>query len=125
MSFVSTGIAGLDYVLCGGLPQGRLYLIQGEPGTGKTTLAMQFLLAGRDLGETVMYITLSETEEELRAVAQTHRWDLSGLIIRDLSVLEEQLGAAAENTLFHPSEIELTDTMQVLLASIEALKPQR
>lgn len=125
VSFVSTGIAGLDYVLCGGLPQGRLYLIQGEPGTGKTTLAMQFLLAGRDLGETVMYITLSETEEELRAVAHAHRWDLSGLIIRDLSVLEEQLGAAAENTLFHPSEIELTDTMQVLLASIEALKPQR
>ncbi len=69
---LSTGVAGLDDVVTGGLEPGRVYLVEGTPGTGKTTLSLQFLMAGRDAGETVLYVTLSESEQELRAVAKSH-----------------------------------------------------
>ena len=81
---VSTGIAGLDNILCGGLDPDRLYLVEGEPGTGKTTLALQFLLNGVSRGEKGLYVTLSESERELRVVARRHGWSLDGLAIFEL-----------------------------------------
>ncbi len=102
---VATGITGLDDVLGGGLPQARLYLIQGAPGSGKTTLALQFLLTGARAGEKVLYISLSETRDEVEEVARSHGWSLEGVEI-ELSALEQQLSATAQNTLFHAAEID-------------------
>ena len=75
-AMLSTGVKGLDFVLCGGLTANRLYLVEGVPGAGKTTFALQFLREGAKAGESVLYVTLSETEEELRSVAESHGWDL-------------------------------------------------
>src|SRR4051812_20282733 len=100
----STGIAGLDHVLHGGLPVGGLYLVQGDPGTGKTTLALQFLRDGVRRGESCLYVTLSESQAELTAVAQAHGWSLEGIHVREVSDFAEPLGAEAPNTLFHPFE---------------------
>src|SRR5437868_14941117 len=86
-----TGVPGLDLILRGGLPENRLYLLKGNPGVGKTTLALQFLLQGIKEGETGLYITLSETEDEVQAVAESHGWTLDGLNIFELSALEQQL----------------------------------
>jgi circadian clock protein KaiC len=121
----TTGIAGLDRILAGGLPRNRLYLIKGEPGTGKTTVALQFLLAGVAAGEKSMYITLSETESEIQAVADSHGWDLTGLNIFELSAFEHQLTQEAQNTVFQPAEIELSNTTELLLDQIKESKPQR
>ena len=87
-SVASTGVPGLDDILAGGLTRRRLYLVEGVPGSGKTTLALQFLMAGAGDGETVLYVTLSETEEELRAVAESHGWRLDGVAIRELTPAE-------------------------------------
>src|SRR3954469_24683330 len=87
----STGVAGLDDILAGGLTRRRVYLIEGVPGSGKTTLALQFLIAGAKAGEAVLYITLSETEEELRSVADSHGWQLEGIAIRELTPPEAAL----------------------------------
>src|SRR6478609_4950319 len=122
---VSTGIAGLDDILGGGLPARRLYLIQGQPGSGKTTLALQFLLAGAKAGEKVLYISLSETREEVEEVADSHGWSLDGVEIVELSAIEKQLSASAQNTLFHASEVELTETTKLLLDAVERVKPSR
>ena len=84
MSRISTGIAGLDDILCGGLDPDRLYLVEGEPGTGKTTLALQFLLEGARCGEKGLYVTLSESERELRLVAKRHGWTLDGISVFEL-----------------------------------------
>src|SRR5512138_3394443 len=89
-----TGIEGLDDILCGGFTPNRLYLIEGVPGSGKTTLALQYLIEGARRGEPVLYVTLSETEEELRAMAQTHAWSLDGVTIRELVPPEETLQPA-------------------------------
>ncbi len=121
----ATGIAGLDAVLGGGLPHNRMYMIEGDPGAGKTTLAMQFLLEGVRKGETGVYATLSETEEELRDVAHSHGWDLDGITICDLQTAEESLKADSQYTLFHPSEIELSETTRTVLEAVEAVKPRR
>src|SRR5690242_7482990 len=107
----ATGIEGLDDILRGGLPRKRIYLLQGDPGVGKTTLGLQFLLEGRRLGEQGLYVTLSETEEELRAGAATHDWSLDGLAIHQLSTPEEMIQAQTQNTLFHPAEVELNETI--------------
>ncbi|HYF35754.1 MAG TPA: ATPase domain-containing protein, partial [Prosthecobacter sp.] len=124
--FCSTGVEGLDSVLGGnGLPANRLYLIQGDPGVGKTTLALQFLLEGVRLGETVLYITLSETKEELKAVAESHGWDLTPLHLFELSSMEELLREENSTTFFHPSEVELSRTTGALLAEVEKVKPTR
>ncbi len=121
----ATGIAGLDLILKGGLPANRLYLIKGDPGVGKTTLALQYLLEGAKAGEKGMYITLSETKEEIETVAESHRWDLSQLAIFELSALEHQLAHESQNTVFLPSEVELNKTTELLLRRIKAENPRR
>src|SRR5262245_339150 len=95
----ATGIAGLDDVLRGGLRPNRLYLIEGVPGSGKTTLALQFLLEGVRTGEPVLYLTLSETEEELRGVAASHGWSLDGVTIRELIPSESDLQPEEQYTM--------------------------
>lgn len=120
-----TGIEGLDYILGGGFPRDRMYLIEGDPGSGKTTLAMQFLLAGARRGEAGVYATLSETETELRDIADSHGWDLSGITICDLQMSEESLKADSQYTLFHPAEVELSETTRAVLETVERVHPQR
>ncbi|HEY0369569.1 MAG TPA: ATPase domain-containing protein, partial [Chthoniobacterales bacterium] len=120
-----TGIAGLDDILGGGLPRHRLYLIEGRPGTGKTTLALEFLLNGLKAGERGLYITLSETREELHEVSSSHGWSLDGIEILELSAMDAQLSASAQNTLFHSAEVELTQTTQVFLDTISRVQPAR
>jgi circadian clock protein KaiC len=120
----ATGIGGLDYVMGGGFPCDRFYLVQGDPGVGKTTLALQFLLAGAAAGETCLYVTLSETKEELGAVAQSHGWSLDNLNVFELP-LAERVDGGEDNTLFHPSEIELAETTKLLLDEVSRVKPSR
>ncbi len=121
----SMGVAGLDEVLHGGLPRNRLYLVQGDPGVGKTTLAMQFLIAGVAEGETGLYITLSETKEEIDVVARSHGWDLTGVHLYELSAIEEQIRGESESTFFHPSEMELSKTTDALIAEVVRVNPTR
>jgi circadian clock protein KaiC len=120
-----TGISGLDQVLNGGLPRDHIYLVEGDPGVGKTTLALQFLLEGARAGERVLYVTLSETAQEVRLIAQSHNWSLDGLAMFELSALEAQMRAESENTVFHPSDIELTETTRAVLSYIDTINPQR
>ena len=124
-SVASTGIPGLDDILAGGLTRRRLYLVEGVPGSGKTTLAIQFLLAGVRQGESVLYVTLSETEEELRSVADSHGWQLDDVQIRELTPPEAALEPDEQNTMFHPSEIELATTTKLILDDVERLRPTR
>ena len=119
------GVAGLDDVLGGGLPRNRTYLIQGDPGVGKTTLALQFLLEGVRLGEGALYITLSETKEELEQVADSHGWSLDKINLFELAALEDRLKGETENTFFHPSEVELNRTTKALVDEVERVKPLR
>lgn len=121
----ATGIPGLDHVLNGGLPANKLYLIQGVPGTGKTTLAMHFLMEGARRGEPVLYVSLSETREEIEGVAASHGWDMAGVTLFEMAAAEEKLRAEAETTFFYPSEVELNRTTETLLAEVERLKPTR
>ena len=118
------GVPGLDDILGGGLTPSRIYLLEGTPGTGKTTLALQFLLKGRELGEDGLYITLSETEVELRAVATSHGWSLEGLSIHEL-VSEAGLNPDAEQSILHPSDVELGETTRAIMARVEAERPRR
>ena len=120
-----SGVPGLDEILSGGLPEHQLYLIQGKPGTGKTTLAMQFLLEGAKLGEKVLYVTFSETESELQTVAESHGWNLDNVGILELSAISASIGAKSQNTLFHPSEIELSKTVNLLLEKVKIENPSR
>lgn len=120
-----TGIAGLDEILRGGLPENRLYLLLGSPGVGKTTIALQYLLEGARLGETGLYIALSETREEILSVARSHGWPIDQISIFELSALEQQLAQEERNTVFHPAEIELNKTTQMLLHRIQEVKPKR
>jgi circadian clock protein KaiC len=112
----ATGVPGLDSILGGGLPTGRLYLLDGLPGTGKTTLALQFLLAGAARGERGLYITLSETNAELTEVATSHGWTLEGVDVFELPA--QEIGAEAY-TLFHPAEVELQEVVDRLSATVE------
>ena len=121
---VSTGVQGLDDVLGGGLTPERMYLVEGTPGSGKTTLALQFLLDGARRGERGLYITLSETEAELRAVAATHGWGLEGLDIIEL-VNREGLDPDSEQSILHPSDVELGETTRGVMERVDALQPRR
>src|SRR5215468_1069418 len=103
----NTGIEGLDFILRGGLPRQRLHLVQGDPGVGKTTLALQFLLEGAQRGERVLYITLSETLEELRGIVESHGWTLDGIDVFELGALEQAQTSYGTSTLFHPAEAQL------------------
>lgn len=120
-----TGIEGLDSILNGGLPENRLYLMQGEPGTGKTTLAFQFLLEGIKINQKCLYISFSESREELEAVANSHGWEISKINMLELGSIEDQLKPEAQNTVFYPSEVEMNQTMSVLYSEIEKIKPDR
>jgi circadian clock protein KaiC len=123
--FLSSGVPGLDNVLNGGLTSDRLYLVEGEPGTGKTTLALQFLNEGRRRGESTLYITLAESAVELSSVAQSHGWDMDGIHIEEIVPDESALSPDQQYTIFHPSEIELGNTTQRILAAIDKYKPRR
>src|SRR5688572_8947765 len=120
---ISIGVPGLDDVLVGGLRRNRSYLLEGVPGSGKTTLALQFLRAGATRGEPVLYVTLSESAEELRAVAESHGWSLDGLTLREIMPSEEALDPGEASTMFHLSEVELAATTQQVLADVESLRP--
>ena len=121
----STGIQGLDDILGGGFLCNRLFLVEGMPGSGKTTLAFQFLMAGVRAGERVLYVTLSETEDEIHSVAESHGWNLDGITMRELVPSTDPLLFADQYTVFHPSEVELSETTKKILADVEKLKPTR
>lgn len=120
-----TGVPGLDSVMAGGYPSNRLFLVEGDPGTGKTTLALQFLLEGVRRGERGLYVTLSETAAELAGVAASHGWSLDGIEIIDLTPEPEALQPDAQYTVFHPSEVELTTTTQAIFETVERVNPVR
>src|SRR5689334_7436427 len=107
---IRIGVQGLDAILKGGLPASHLYLIEGDPGTGKTTLALQYLLEGRACGEPCLYVTLSETQGELQSVAASHGWSLDGIELFELASIEERLQPDSQYTIFHPAELELGET---------------
>src|SRR5947209_20029740 len=125
MSLVSTGVEGLDEIIGGGLPPSRLYLVQGNPGSGKTTLGLQFLLEGFRRGETGLYVSLSETKNELRGVAESHGWDIGQMPIFDLLSDDRNLARDDHNTLFEPSEVELAEVTRALLTHVDRVQPQR
>ena len=122
---VATGVEGLDAILGGGLPAKHVYLIQGDAGCGKTTLALQFLLAGVRAGEAGLFVTLSETRAELLAVAKSHGWSLDGVAVYEVRADEGHLKPEEEYTAFHPSEVELGEAIQHLLEEVERVKPRR
>jgi circadian clock protein KaiC len=122
---VSTGSDGLDDILGGGFDPSRLYLYEGRPGTGKTTIALQFLLEGVKKGERVLYITLSETERELRLVAKRHSWSLDDIDVFELVPPETTLDPARELTVFHPAEVELSETTRLIFDRVEQVNPTR
>lgn len=122
---LNTGMEGLNDILHGGLPIGHLYLIEGDPGSGKTTLALQFLLAGIHNGERGLYITLAESERELRQVASSHGWAAESLPICEMNPPDDDLKPEAQYTVFHPSEVELSDTVATILRRVDEAHPQR
>ena len=125
VSFMSSGIAGLDEILRGGFIRDRLYLIEGEPGSGKTTLALQFLLEGVQQGEPVLYITLSESRKEIEEVAASHGWTMDGIHVHEVLPPESILKPEEQYTIFHPSDIETAATTQDILTVIDTVRPTR
>ena len=121
----SSGCNGLNDVLGGGLPVGHFYLIEGEPGTGKTTLALQFVAEGLKQGESVLYVTLSESREELLAVARNHGLEIDPNIVYEVRPSEQDLKPEGQYTVFHPAEVELSDRVQTIMAEVDRRKPRR
>jgi circadian clock protein KaiC len=120
-----TGISGVDDILRGGFPSDCLYMVTGTPGSGKTTLALQFLLEGVRRGEPCLYITLSESRKEITKVARSHGWNLEGIYICELIPSERNLSAEAQLTVFNPSELELGETTEAMIAAVDKYKPKR
>ncbi len=120
-----SGVEGFDDIVGRGLPRDCVYLIQGDPGSGKTTLALQFLLEGLRRGESVFYITLSETRRELLKVARSHGWSLEGIPLLELSAIEQLLKPEAQITVFHPSEMELNQVSELLINEAGKTEPAR
>ena len=121
----SSGVEGLDDILGGGLPRDCVYLIQGDPGSGKTTLALQFLLEGVRQGQSVFYVTLSETREELLKVTRSHGWSLDSIPLLELSAIEQLLRPESQTTVFHSSEVELNKISKLVLDHAEKTRPAR
>ncbi len=121
---ISTGVPGLDDILCGGLTAERVYLVEGSPGAGKTTLGLQFLLDGVARGERGLYITLSETADELDAVAESHGWSIDALAVFELAD-EEALDPDAQQSVLHPAEVELGETAKGVMNQVDLVKPSR
>ena len=122
---VSTGLASLDYILGGGFAANRVHLVEGEPGSGKTTLGLQFLLEGTAKGERCLYITLSESRDELLHVARTHGWDLSGIDIFELVPPELSLDPEREQSIVYASDLELGETVSLVMDEVERVAPAR
>jgi circadian clock protein KaiC len=122
---LSTGIPGMDDVLAGGFTPKRVYLVEGVPGSGQTTFALQFLMEGKARGESTLYITMSESAEELHAIADSHGWNLDGIQLRELTASSESLRPDDQYTLFHPSEVELGETTRAILEEMERTNPVR
>jgi circadian clock protein KaiC len=120
-----SGVEGLDEILGGGVPRGCFYLVQGDPGAGKTTLALQFLLEGQRRGERLLYITLSETKRELLIASRAHGWTLDGIPMLEMSAVENLLRPEAQTSVFHPSEIDLNDVSRLVLEETEKARPAR
>ncbi len=121
---ISTGVPGLDDILCGGLTAERVYLVEGSPGAGKTTLGLQFLLDGVARGEKGLYITLSETADELDAVAESHGWSIDDLAVFELAD-EEALDPDAQQSVLHPAEVELGETAKGVMNQVDLIRPAR
>lgn len=121
----SSGCSGLDDVLGGGLPVGHFYLIEGEPGTGKTTLALQFICEGIKQGEKVLYVTLSESRRELLATAESHGLKVQESAVLEVRPSEQDLKPEGQYTVFHPAEVELNDRVQTIMAEVNRRKPSR
>ncbi|HTL49668.1 MAG TPA: ATPase domain-containing protein [Steroidobacteraceae bacterium] len=124
-SFAATGVAGLDTILNGGLARGRTFLLEGSPGTGKTTIALQYLMAGAALGELGLCVTMSETADELKAGAASHGWSLEGIRVFELAPPENLLTEEQQQSLLYSSDLELGETTQRIFGAFEALKPVR
>ena len=120
-----TGVSGLDDILLGGLSKSRMYLLEGQSGTGKTTLGLQFVLEGKRIGERCLYVTLSESKTELDAAAMSHGWSLDDIAIAEFVPDEASLSDEERYTVFHPGEVELATTIKKLLAEIERIAPER
>ena len=120
-----SGCAGLDDVLGGGYPAGHVYLVEGEPGTGKTTLALQFVAEGRANGEKVLYTTLSESRRDLLMVARVHGLEIDGTNIFELKPSEEDLRPEGQYTVFHPAEVELNDRLEMIMKEVDRHRPRR
>lgn len=120
-----TGVAGLDEVLLGGLTRSRVFLLEGSPGTGKTTIATQFLIAGAARNERCLYISLSETEEEMRESAHSHGWDLNGIDLFELVPPESLLDEQQQQSLLYSSDLELGETTRRIFDAFERVKPDR
>ena len=124
-SRISTGIAGVDNLLAGGLPRRGLYLLEGAPGTGKTTFALQFLLSGVAANERALLVALSETAGEVREFAETHGWSLDGVEIMDLNDLQAVVDETGRQTVFHHAEVEFTKLTNLISERIEKTKAVR
>src|SRR5262245_44582447 len=115
----------MDDILRGGLPDDCVYVLTGPPGSGKTTLAMQFLLEGVRRSERCLYVTLSESRREIEKVARSHGWELAGVEMCELIPSETNLSAESQLTVFNPSELELGETTEAMMAAVNKVKPQR